>query len=204
MIAQMEKEAEEDEDVYEAMGCWCETNDKAKTKAIADGEQEINRLVALIEELTGNSARLNTEIPNLEKEIAKNSDALDKATALRKKELAEFNAAEKEMLGTASSLKSAVVVLSKHHSAASLIQMEEGASATVENMQVLTSLKHAVQKHADMVKEMFTPHQRKKLTAFVQNKHHSLAPASGEIFGMLQAMKESVEINLANAQKDEA
>merc|ERR1719271_898166 len=123
MIAQMEKEAEEDEDVYEAMGCWCETNDKAKTKAIADGEQEIERLVAAIEEFTGNSARLNTEIPNLEKEIAKNSDALDKATALRKKELAEFNAAEKEMLGTISSLKSAVVVLSKHHSSA-LIQTD--------------------------------------------------------------------------------
>merc|ERR1719386_215584 len=31
-----------------------------------------------------------------------------------------------------------------------------------------------------------------------------MAPASGEIFGMLQAMKESVEQNMANAQKDEA
>merc|ERR1719272_2334433 len=102
MITQMEKEADEDENVYEAMGCWCETNDKAKTKSIADGEQEINRLVTAIEEFTGNSARLNTEIANLEKEVAKNSDALDKSTALRKKELAEFNAEEKEMLGTIS------------------------------------------------------------------------------------------------------
>merc|ERR1719395_350801 len=92
MIAQLEKEAEEDEEVYEAMGCWCETNDKAKTKAIADGETSINRLTAAIEDFTANSARLNTEIANLEKEVAKNSDALDKATALRKKELAEFNA----------------------------------------------------------------------------------------------------------------
>jgi hypothetical protein len=30
MITQLEKEAEEDEEVYEAMGCWCETNDKEK------------------------------------------------------------------------------------------------------------------------------------------------------------------------------
>merc|ERR1719379_203290 len=71
-------------------------------------------------------------------------------------------------------------------------------------MQILTSLKHTVQKHADMVKEIFTPHQQKKLHAFMQNSHRTVAPASGEIFGMLQAMKESVEINLANAQKDEA
>ena len=35
------------------------------------------------------SARLNTEIKNLDAEVAKNQEALDKATALRQKELAE-------------------------------------------------------------------------------------------------------------------
>merc|ERR1719515_362871 len=68
----------------------------------------------------------------------------------------------------------------------------------------MDSLKHALHKHSDLIAERFTPHQRKKLNAFVQNSHQSKAPASGEIFGMLQAMKESVEQNLANAQKDEA
>merc|ERR1719191_322982 len=200
MISQMEKEAEEDEDVYEAMGCWCETNDKAKTKAIADGETAINRLTAAIEDHTANSARLNTEISNLEKEVAKNSDALDKATALRKKELAEFNAEEKEMLGTISSLKSAVIALSKHHSA-SLIQTETSAAATIEQAQVIVAVKHALQKHADLVKQTLTPKQQNKMHAFVQSSHK--APASGEIFGMLQQMKESFETNLANAQKEE-
>jgi len=200
MISQMEKEAEEDEDVYEAMGCWCETNDKAKTKAIADGETAINRLTAAIEDHTANSARLNVEISNLEKEVAKNSDALDKATALRKKELAEFNSEEKEMLGTISSLKSAVIALSKHHSA-SLIQTETSAAATMEQAQVIVAVKHALHKHAELVKQTLTPKQQKKMHAFVQSSHK--APASGEIFGMLQQMKESFETNLANAQKEE-
>merc|ERR1719463_449898 len=106
------------------MGCWCTTNEKAKTKAIADGEAKIGSLTTAIEDLTANSARLNTEIPNLEKEISKNSDALDKATALRKKELAEFNAAEKESLQTIGACKSSVVALSKHHEAASLLQTD--------------------------------------------------------------------------------
>merc|ERR1719262_1241493 len=96
MLAQLEKEGEEDAEVYEQMGCWCETNDREKTKSIADAEARINALTAAIEEFTANSARLNTEIANLEQEVAKNSDALDKATAMRKKELAEFNAEEKE------------------------------------------------------------------------------------------------------------
>merc|ERR1719265_905325 len=131
MVAQLEKEAEEDEEVYETMGCWCETNDKAKTKSIADAEQAISDLTAAIEGFTASSARLNTEIANLEKEVSKNSEALDQATALRKKELAEFNAEEKESLQTISSLKSAVIALSKHHEAALL--QKKGSSAADED-----------------------------------------------------------------------
>ena len=40
----------------------CETNDKEKTKSIADAEARISDLTTKIEELTASSARLNTEI----------------------------------------------------------------------------------------------------------------------------------------------
>merc|ERR1719502_1227931 len=89
MLKQMEKEAEQDEEIYDKMACWCETNDKVKTKSIADAEARIEDLTSKIEEMTALSAQLNTEIKNLEQEVAKNQDALDKATALRQKELAE-------------------------------------------------------------------------------------------------------------------
>merc|ERR1719201_2333776 len=112
MQKQLEQEAEEDEEIYEKMACWCETNDKEKTKAIADAEARIEDLTSDIESLTAASARLNAEIVNLEKEVAKNQAALDKATAIRTKELAEFNAEEKDMLQSITALKSAVVVLS--------------------------------------------------------------------------------------------
>merc|ERR1712061_634005 len=98
MLKQLEKEAEEDEEIYDKMACWCETNDKEKTKAIADAEARISDLTTKIEELTASSARLNTEIKNLEKEVAENQAALDKATALRQKQLAEFNEEEKDAL----------------------------------------------------------------------------------------------------------
>merc|ERR1719301_125592 len=83
MITQLEKEAEDDEEVYEAIGCWCETNDKEKTKSISDAEQRIADLTAAIEEFTSKAARLNTQIGHLTKEVAKNGAALDQATALR-------------------------------------------------------------------------------------------------------------------------
>merc|ERR1719160_1676995 len=104
--------------------CWCETNDKGKTQAIADGEAKIAQLESFIEEAAATSARLNTEIANLEKEVAENTDALEKATAMRQKELAEFNAEEKESLGTISSLKGAVAALSKQHEASFLQQAD--------------------------------------------------------------------------------
>ena len=47
--------------------------------SIADAEARISDLTTKIEELTANSARLNTEIKNLEKEVAENQNALDKA-----------------------------------------------------------------------------------------------------------------------------
>ena len=70
------------------MACWCETNDKEKTKSIADAEARIEDLTSKIEELTANSARLGTE-------VAANQATLDQATAIRQKQLAEFNAEEK-------------------------------------------------------------------------------------------------------------
>merc|ERR1719389_767459 len=71
----------------------------------------------------------------------------------------------------------------------------------MEQAQVIVAVKHALHKHAELVKQTLTPKQQKKMHAFVQSSHK--APASGEIFGMLQQMKESFETNLANAQKEE-
>jgi len=187
------------------MACWCETNDKEKTKSIADAEARISDLTTKIEELTASSARLNTEIKNLEKEVAQNQDALDKATAIRQKQLAEFNGEEKDLLESISALKSAVTVLSKHNS---LIQMPrshvDGVAASVQN---------ALQRHTALLSGVLTHSERKAVAAFVQAPQdyfdaeptfkQSYAPQSGAIFGILKQMKETFETNLASSQKEE-
>merc|ERR1719247_214948 len=205
MLKQLEKEAEEDEEIYDKMACWCETNDKEKTKSIADAEARISDLTTKIEELTASSARLNTEIKNLEKEVAENQAALDKATAIRQKQLAEFNEEEKDLLESISALKSAVTVLSKHNS---LIQMPRshivGVAATVQN---------EMQKHASLLTGTLTHTQRKMVSSFIQSPEdyfdaeptfkQSYALQSGEIFGILKQMKETFETNLSSSQKEE-
>jgi len=207
MLKQLEKEAAEDEDIYDKVACWCETNDKEKTKSIAEAEARIDALTTKIEELTANSARLNTEIKNLEKEVAKNQDSLAKATALREKQLAEFNAEEKDLLESISALKAAITVLSKHHGD-SLLQMPRSHVSGVA-----ATLQFQLSKHAPLLEGVLTPKERRAAVAFIQSPgdyfdatptfKQSYAPQSGEIFGILRQMRETFESNLADSQKEE-
>jgi hypothetical protein len=198
MQKQLEKEAEEDEVIYEKMVCWCNTNDKEKTKSIKEAEVRIDDLTHSIEEGTGKSAQLNTEIGNLKKEIAANQNALDKASAMRTKELAEFTAEEKDVIQSISSLKAAITVLSKHHGGASLLQTSMSQLSTAANI-----VKTVMEKNAAALEGVLTKSQKKKVVAFAQDQS-KYAPASGEIFGIMKAMKESFEANLANSRKDES
>merc|ERR1719373_1321380 len=207
MLKQLEKEAEEDEEIYDKVACWCETNDREKTKAIADAEAKIADLTVRIEELTAASARLNTEIKNLEKEVAANQEALDQATAIRQKQLAEFNAEEKDLLESISALKAAITVLAKHHGG-SLLQIPRS-----HMLGVAATLQHEMQKHASLLRGVLTRSERRAAASFVQAPtdyfdaaptfKQSYAPQSGEIFGILRQMKETFESNLSAAQKEE-
>ena len=152
-----------------------------------------------IEEKTAQSSRLNTEIKNLESEIAKNTEALAKATSIREKELAEFNAEEKDMLQSIGALKSAVTVLNKHNSFAQV------PSEALIDMAVM--LKDQMRKHSELLTGVVTPSQKKAVAAFVQAPgdyfdadptfKQSYAPQSGAIFGILKQMKETFESNLS-------
>merc|ERR1711933_422252 len=207
MLKQLEKEAEEDEEIYDKLACWCETNDKEKTKAIADAEAKIDDLTTKIEELTAASARLNTEIKNLGKEVAANQEALDQATAIREKQLAEFNAEEKDLLESISALKAAITVLSKHQGGA-FLQLPQSHIATVA-----MTLQQQMQRHAPLLRGIISPSQKKAVASFIQAPQdyfdakptfkQSYAPQSGEIFGILTQMLETFEANLSQSQKEE-
>merc|ERR1719355_273518 len=207
MLQQLQKEAEEDEEIYDKIACWCDINDKEKTKAIADAEARIADLTTKIEELTANSARLNTEIKNLESEVAKNQEALDQATAIREKQLAEFNAEEKDLLESISALKAAITVLSKHQGGA-FLQLPQSHIATVA-----MTLQQQMRRHAPLLKGIISPSQKRAIAAFIQAPQdyfdakptfkQSYAPQSGEIFGILTQMLETFEANLSQSQKEE-
>jgi hypothetical protein len=113
MKKQVETESKEDEEIYDKMACWCETNEKEKTAAIKFAETKIEELSAFIEEGTAHAAQLTSEIAQLKEDIAAIQESIDKAVAIREEEKAEFEEEEKFMMDTLTALKSAIAVLKK-------------------------------------------------------------------------------------------
>merc|ERR1719230_2182912 len=70
MKAQLEKEVSGDAELYDKMVCWCETNDKEKTKAIADADTSMNELQSDIEARSAREGQLSTNIAAMKEELA--------------------------------------------------------------------------------------------------------------------------------------
>jgi len=230
MSGQLQKEAEEDAAVKEQYDCWCESGSRTKTSEISNNEDRSKQLTSSIAEGAANSARLSTEIANLEKEVAANTDALQMATTLREKQLVEFTADEKSMMGSISELKGAVdTVAAKHEGSfdrahkfhrtgARTAFLQQSVSGS-ENQMIDTIV--AVQGQMHRHSNLFTVHQRDIVAAFLRsaddpvgvgkfallqqgeafNPEHS--SQSGQIFGVLKSMRETFETNLAAAQREE-
>mmetsp|Transcript_134243 Transcript_134243/g.233269 ORF Transcript_134243/g.233269 Transcript_134243/m.233269 type:complete len:706 (+) Transcript_134243:51-2168(+) len=208
MLNQLTAEREEDEEVYDSLACWCESNDKEKTASIAAAEAHIADLTSKIQGLTAKSAGLTTEIKGLEKEMAQSQATLAQATGLREKQLSEFNSEEKDLVESIAALKAAIVVLSKKPS--SLLQTSDrkrhfaGVAASVER---------EMKKHSAMLAGALTHGERRAVISFIQAHQddffdaeptfkQAYAPQSGDILGILTQMKETFESNLSAAQKE--
>merc|ERR1719316_1282454 len=160
-------------------------------------------LLLQIDEWTAFSGELSVQISGHYMDMKGLKENLAKATAIRKKELAEFNAHEQELLDTIEALKKAIAMLGKHHGA--LLQQADESQ--------LMLLQHMVHKHTDLVKSALTGQQHRVLVSFLQRDSDdafvqqppgkSYAPQSGEILGILKQMLEEFERDLSTAQKDE-
>merc|ERR1719305_10215 len=209
MQAELQKEADNDEELYDKLVCWCETNEKEKTKAIEIAKQMVTDHTATIEETAAKNAQLTTDVAQLKKEIADNTAALEQATALRTKENGEFNTDEKDAIASIGSLKNAVMTLGEHNEGSALVQREA-------LVQLTTMLRRHMKENTALFAGAVAPHQRQMLMNLLQrpdgmlsllqesNGAPAYAPASGEIFGILKQMKESFETNLEGSRKDEA
>lgn len=227
MQKELEAEAKEDQDTYDKLHCWCETNNAGKTEAVKDQKDKIDELNALIEGSTGKKAELTTEIEQLKQDIAQAKQALAEATEIRKKEAAEFHTEEKGLLQSVTLLKGAIVALSKHHTG--LLQANLGS----ELQQMQPALRKMVHQNLQRLKWLDVSQAKDSFLSFLNANDDilepdtpiragrafddysmlqrdsipvmkSYAPQSGQIMGILKQMKEAFEIDLPEVQKEEA
>merc|ERR1719393_654356 len=212
MAAELDKEAKQDQELYDKLACWCETNDKDKTKAIADGNDQSASLTASIDKNTALASTRETEIAALTEEAAALTKALGEAKALREKENDEFNLTEKDLIQSIHSLKNAVMQLGKSQGeqpAEELLQQQQSSLLQVAN--TLRSI-------PKMALHAVPPHMRPQLRELLQSPREGLSllqqpppggasnyePQSGAIFGVLKQMKETFETNMEEGKKEEA
>jgi len=193
MQADLQKEADNDDTITEKMNCWCEVNDKEKTEAIAEANRRIDQYTADIQRHSGKSAELKATIAQQEKELAENKEGLAKATDVREKENAEFNQDEKDAVQALGAMKNAVMVLGKHQSFLQKDSVNNAGSHKFTETEMKNILQQATGVHP-------------KGMSFIQQPANagSYTPASGQIFGILNQMKEEFENTLATMQKEEA
>merc|ERR1719327_1100605 len=212
MAAELDAEAKNDGELYDKLACWCETNDKDKTKAIADGKNSVASLTASFERNTALASTRETEIEALTEEAAALTKALGEAKAIREKQNDEFNMTEKDLIQSIHSLKNAVMQLGKtqgEQPAEELLQKQENSL-----LQVASTLRSIPK----MALHAVPPHMRPQLRELLQAPREGLSllqqpppggasnyePQSGAIFGVLKQMKETFETNMEEGKKEEA
>merc|ERR1719510_1101683 len=222
MRTQAKKDVADDLEAYDKYMCWCETNKKEKTAAIAAAEQEVADLTTFLEEAAAKEGELKTEIAGLEEDIAADEDALAQATAVRKKENDAFVAEEADMKETIALLTEAIAVLEK----VQLLQKHGAKGDTKRAETVLLQVRSIVATRFPkfqgvMQRDLFdllgsmnsSPRMRGTDGAAFEQKAtqpnglvgnaagaKSYNSRSGSIFGILQEMKEEFQRDLGEAQ----
>lgn len=145
MKKELEKEAEKESEMYEKMVCWCESNEKEKTAAIAAAEARDLDLTSEVESRGARFGELSTDIAKTKRQISEDTQALEKATMIQEKGVAEFQGEEQDLVQAITNLKNAIAVLSRHHGE-SLLQSD---AALLSGMRVI--LRNAAVKYEMLV-----------------------------------------------------
>merc|ERR1719174_391689 len=194
---------EDDKAVYELMDCWCKTNNQEKEAAIASQKGKISQLEAAMGADQGKIAELTAKRKETLDEVNADHKALSDATAMRMKENQEFHGSETDYLEAIAAAKNAIIVLGKHNP--SLAQLKQAANHLLDaRISQMVESHGGVSKANVQVLRSFLHHAESASSFLAIPGMQSYAPQSGQIFGILNQMKEDFEVNLSEAQKSEA
>jgi len=206
MKAQLESELADDKAVHEQLSCWCKTNDEEKTKAIELGEAAESRLEAYLGEAAAKMAELKVKRDATLAEVDRDEAALEEARTLRMKENKAFHADEANLIEAIKACDQAITVLKEYNPNAAGLQQVRAVARRLQQAQVLTLGRRAAggptSAQLDALKA-FLSQTQSGLSFLAIPGYQSYGASSGQIFGVLEQMKEDFERDLSDAQRKE-
>jgi len=223
MQKDLEAEDKKDEENYDKLTCWCETNNKEKTQSIDDAEVAITSAESEIESRTARAERLKKDIAEHEASAAKILESLDSSDAQREKEGKANQASIVDYTKNIQMLKGAIVVLKKHQATefpqikVSLLEMERPSamdklSAFMQSHDyghLSAEDRHRVDRYEASQRKNYGGYSLSELRTLEGAKKLVLAQAgakgnTGEIFGVLTTMLEQMTEDLKELEAKEA
>merc|ERR1719253_767674 len=135
MKSELVHEAANEAEMYDKMVCWCQTNEKEKTKAIADAEALDKDLSSEIGERAAKFGEDSTEIARLKSQISADTSSLKEATAIREREAAEFYESNKDLIQSVTNVKNAIRILGKHNAPKTMfVQLDASVLTSVRTV----------------------------------------------------------------------
>jgi hypothetical protein len=189
MQKEIEAEGVKEKELYDKFMCFCQGGDEELKKAIADADMAIETQTSAEKEQTAEKAGLEQDLIKHKSDRVAAGDDLEKATAIRSKESAEYETDMADQKTNYAAISGAIPSLEKGMGGASLIQ-SNGPGLKKQIQKALVA--------AQTVSEM----EKKDVMAFLENKG-DYAPASGQIVGILKNMKDEMEKTMESLESAE-
>jgi len=202
--AKIIKDGEETQKLYEEFTDFCKDTSKDTQFELKTSKSDAERFAATVADKEAEISALETKIGELSTTIATNSKDLEAATAIRKKEKADYDTADAELAETVDMLRRAIAILEKEMSKTGFLQ-------TSSMSKVKDALSALVM--AEGVRGV-SGADAAKLAALLQDNDLELQPGgapdpaaykskSGGIVSAMEDMLEKAEAQRADGQKAE-
>merc|ERR1719387_686786 len=183
MQKELEAEGEKEEELYNKFMCYCDGNTDDMSKAAEEAATKITELKAKLEAEKAEKSQLDQALMGHKKDREAAKADLEKATTIREKEHAEFVEETGDSKENLDSMNAAIAALEKgmgksflqSQTAAARVQKVVEASLTADD------------------------YQRNLVLSFLsgkQNPFGDYSSSSGEIVGILKAMKDEMDKDL--------
>jgi hypothetical protein len=187
MQKEIEAEGKKEKELFEKFMCFCSGSGGDMTKAAADTAAKIDELAAKLKGEEAEKSQITQELADHKKDREGATEDLQEATVLREKEANEYAETKADMETNIAAMGKAIPALEKGMGGAALIQAPKFGD----------QLKQIVLHYPNM-----DPTDRRQLSGFLELSE-DYAPASGQIVGILKAMKDEMEADLKSATSEE-